>query len=99
MLSIDDRPDALFCVSDVFAAAAVKAAKNIGLKIPRDLAIVGFDNIDVSTMVVPSITTVKQPSFQLGQQACEELINIIDHPNSISKKIILDTEIIIREST
>lgn len=99
MLLLEDRPDALFCVSDVFAAAAIKAAQNVGMKIPEDLAVVGFDNIDVSSMVVPALTTVKQPSYQLGQQACEELINMIDNNENQPKKIILDTEIIIREST
>lgn len=99
ILSGTDRPDAFFCVSDVFAAAVIKAAKSLGLMVPKDIAIVGFDNIDLASMTVPPITTIKQPSFQIGQQSCELLINQIENPYVSTKHVVLNTELIVRDST
>lgn len=99
MLSLPNRPDALFTSSDVFAISAVNAAKQLHLNVPNDISIIGFDNIEFSTMVTPSITTVSQPCFQLGYQACELLIEKIDNPFTETKHIFLDTELIVRDST
>lgn len=99
ILSGEDRPNAFFCVSDVFAAAAIKAIQNFGLNVPGDISVVGFDNIDLSRMTVPSITTISQPSFQIGQQACDLLINLIENPSSTTKHVLLNTELIVRDST
>ena len=60
--------------------------------------VVGFDNISISQMVRPTITTVNQPKLQLGYSACELLSEIIIHPKSAAKSIMLSTELIIRES-
>ena len=59
----------------------------------------GFDNISLSTMTVPSLTTISQPSFQIGQQSCDILINQIENPAGAIKHVILDTELVIRDST
>ena len=91
--------DSVFSCSDIFAAAAVEAAKKVGRKVPEDIAIVGFDNIDLSVMVSPSLTTVNQPSFEIGYQSCEILIEHIQKPHTEAKKVILFTDFIIREST
>ena len=99
LLSKDDLPDAIFAVSDIYASAAIKVAKKCGLQVPRDLVIVGFDNIDVSVMSEPSITTISQPRFQMGYMACELLLERIANSDVPTKRIILDTELIIREST
>ncbi len=99
IITSSERPDAFFCVSDVFAAAVIKAAKDNHLRIPEDIAVVGFDNIDLSTMTIPPLTTIKQPSFQIGQQACEMLLNQIENPSITPKHVILDTELIVRGST
>ncbi len=93
------QPDALFCVSDIFACAAIKAATSIGLKIPEDIAIMGFDNIDVSLMTTPCLSTVSQPIFQLGAQSCNLLLDLIENKPIVDKHIILNTELVIREST
>lgn len=99
ILSNHDRPDAFFCVSDVFAAAAINAGIGLGLSIPGDLAVVGFDNIDIATMTVPTITTVAQPTYQIGAQACQLLIDQLEYHTSMPKQIILNTELILRNST
>ncbi len=99
MLSAKERPDALFCVSDVFAAAAINAANALKLRVPDDLAVVGFDNTVFSTMMIPSLTTVSQPSYRIGQQACELLLERIENPSAPTRKVILSTELIVRDST
>lgn len=99
LLKKHDLPDAFFCVSDVFGAAAIKAIQNSGLRVPEDIAVVGFDNIDLAKMIVPSLTTISQPKRQMGHQSCELLLNLIENPSSPTQHILLNTELIVREST
>ncbi len=99
VLNSDKIPNAILCASDVFAVGALKACQKKGFRVPEDIAIIGFDNIELTTMVQPSLTTIDQPSYQIGYQACELLVERILNPLSSTKKIILETELIIREST
>lgn len=99
LLNAEIRPNAFFAVSDVYAAAAIKSANHFGFKVPQDIMVVGFDNIDLSQMTTPSITTMSQPRFQQGYSACELLIESIEHPNAIQRPLILNAELIVREST
>ncbi len=98
LLSMEERPDAIFAVSDVFAVAAIKAAKKLGLRVPEDIGVVGFDNTDISIISEPSMTTVKQPQFQMGFLAGEMLLEKINNTDVPPKQIMLDVEIIVRES-
>lgn len=98
LLSMPERPDAIFAASDVFAVAAIKAAKRLGISIPKELGVIGFDNTNISIMSEPALTTVKQPQYQLGFLACEMLIEQMHTPNLAPRQIMLDAEIIIRES-
>lgn len=99
ILSLPNRPDALFCTSDYFAVSVVRAANEAGISIPDDLSIVGFDNIELSLMCNPPLTTIEQPSYDIGFQACELLIEKILNPNVPDRQIILSTELIVRGST
>ena len=99
MLSQADRPDAIFATSDVYGVAAINAAHELGLLVPEDLSVVGFDNIDLSVMCIPPLTTIEQPCFQIGYQSCELLIDKIINPASSSNQILLNTELIVRGST
>ncbi len=98
LLSMPERPDAIFAASDVFAIAAIKAAKRFGISIPKDLGVIGFDNTNISVMSEPTLTTVKQPQYQIGFLACEMLVEQIHAPHIAPRQIMLDVEIIIRES-
>lgn len=98
-LSGENRPDAIFACSDVFAAATINAAQRLGIRVPAELSVIGFDNIETSRMTNPPITTIAQPSFQLGQQACSILIEKIQNPALPNRNILLNTELIIRESS
>lgn len=95
----DIRPNAIFTVADDLAAAAIRAAKRYNLRVPEDIMVVGFDNIDLSIMTTPSITTVNQPKVELGYTAFEMLMELIENPMEEVKSILLDTNLVIREST
>lgn len=93
-----NRPNALFCASDVFAISALKAASRFNIKVPDELGIVGFDNIDITGVSIPSITTVNQPCFKLGFTASEMLIERMASPHMVQQPILLETELINRDS-
>ena len=99
ILKREETPDAFFCVSDVYAAAAIKAARANHFSVPNDIAVVGFDDIDIATMTEPSITTIHQPKFQIGWQSCSLLIEQIEHRSVKTRQIILNTDLIVRAST
>lgn len=99
LLNAADIPNCFFCVSDVLAAATVRAVQYSNLRIPEDIMIIGFDNITLSQLTTPSITTVSQRKFQLGFIAGKLLIEKITNPLSEIKHIMLNTELIVREST
>ena len=99
MFSLDQRPDAFFCISDVLASAAIKAAFSKGLDVPRDVAVVGFDNIQVAKIMRPSLTTVYQPTDQIGTLAVEMLLRILKDGTDAVQSVTLGAELIIREST
>lgn len=98
-LNSDSVPDAIFTCSDVFAAATINAAQSLGIRVPEDLSVIGFDNIETSRMTYPPITTIAQPGFQMGQQACSILVEKIGNPDLPRRHILLNTELIIRSST
>jgi len=79
--------------------AAIHGIQKKGLRVPEDIAVIGFDNIDVSAMTNPPLTTIEQPGVQMGYQACELLIEKIHNPQTAKKRLVLDTELIVREST
>jgi len=99
LLSASERPDAFFCTSDIYAAAVIKACNRMGLNVPRDIMVVGFDNIEIASIMNPTVTTVKQPRYQLGFSSCNLLIELINNPKSSVRSIVLETELIVREST
>lgn len=99
LLDSGKRPDAFFCASDVLAAGAIRAGIRRGLSIPKDMAVIGFDNVDISSMTNPTITTISQPEFQLGFSSCELLVERLANPQSPMHNILLETELIMREST
>lgn len=95
----NDLPDAIFCISDVYAAACIKTIQQEGLRVPQDIAVVGFDNINIASMTTPAITTINQPLFRMGSEAFRLLNERIENPNFTPKQIILPADLIVRGST
>ena len=89
----------IFAVSDVIAIGVIKALNSKNIKIPQEAAIVGFDNIDFSAVIEPSLTTVSQPGYELGVESVKSLMRKITGENNNPEKIILDYELIVRETT
>jgi LacI family transcriptional regulator len=92
------KPDAIFAASDTMAIGAIRAARNAGLKIPDDIAFVGFDDLPVASLSDFKLTTVKQPIIQFGSKAVDILIDLIENGTKPIRHIILDTELVVRES-
>ena len=99
LLTGTNIPDAIFTASDICAAGVIKAAVHKKFRVPEDIMVVGFDNIDISNMTMPSITTVNQPRFQIGFVACNILCEKIKDPSAEQQTIMMETELVIREST
>ncbi len=97
LLSMPDRPTAVFAASDVVAIGAMGAAQDAGLRIPEDMAIVGFDDIFLAAHICPPLTTVRVPAYGLGWTAADVLITLIEGEEEVSS-VTLETELVIRES-
>jgi len=98
LLSLKKLPTAIFVASDVVAFGAMDAIKKKGMKIPQDIALVGFDNVSLSEYVDPPLTTIDLPGFDIGKNAANLLINIIERNENKYEKIILETHMVIRKS-
>jgi LacI family transcriptional regulator len=94
-----DRPSAVFVASDVVAIGAIQAVKQRGLLIPRDMAIIGFDDIPMAAYFDPPLTTVRLPAYGLGWASGERLIRLILGEEIDSQGVLLGTELVIRQST
>jgi DNA-binding LacI/PurR family transcriptional regulator len=101
MLKLEPRPDAVFCVNDPVAIGAFQRIKEAGLRIPQDVALVGFSNNKISGLVDPPLTTVDQPSFEMGKRAAGILLELIECGDKTceARTIVLETTLIIRGST
>lgn len=91
-------PDALFCYNDLMAIGAMAALEELNLKVPDDLAVVGFDDIAPAVLVTPMLTTVCIPQYDLGQAAAAELIRHLEEGESASRVINYALELKIRNS-
>lgn len=92
------HPDAVFVASDAMAIAAIRAIQELGLRVPEDIAVVGFDDIPTAATSKPPLTTVRQPIQRTGSVAAEMLIDLIEHPDPQPRRIVLPTELVIRAS-
>lgn len=99
MLGLEDRPTALFCTNDTIAIGAMKAVLRAGLRIPEDVAIVGFDDSEISRLVEPELTTVRIDKTKMGEIAAERLIALIEGEKPEGHIIETPTELIVRATT
>jgi len=99
LLRAPERPDAVFAVSDTLAAGALSAIHAAGLRVPQDIAVTGFDGSDLAEMVTPPLSTLAQPSRDMGRKAFTLLLNKIDQPDSPAQRIMMDWHFVVRAST
>jgi LacI family transcriptional regulator len=98
LLELAEPPTAVFAASDLMAAGALRAASELGVRVPDQLAVVGFDDIDVAGLIQPSLTTVRQEMHDIGEAAAEGLSQMIDDPDSEPVRRIVPTRLIVRSS-
>jgi LacI family transcriptional regulator len=92
------KPRAVFAASDIIALGAMRAVRETGLKVPGDVAFVGFDDQPLPAGSDPLLTTIRQPVSRLGCRAVEALIDLIDNENDPARAIIMETQLIVRQS-
>ena len=92
------HPDAVFVASDAMALGAIRALREAGLRVPEDIAITGFDDMPFAARTEPPLTTVRQPIQRMGAVAAETLIDLITHPDKQPRRVILASELVIRQS-
>src|SRR5438552_2876920 len=92
------RPTAVLAASDIMAIGAMRAAKRLGLRVPADLEVIGFDDIPLAAASDPALTTVHQPIAEKGRVATRLLIRELDEGGP-RERIVLPTELLLREST
>ncbi len=92
------KPDAVFVASDTMALAAIRAIREHGLRVPEDIAVVGFDDIPQACRSIPALTTVRQPITRIGAVAAETLIDMIETGSTLPRQMVLQAELIIRDS-
>lgn len=99
LLQMDKLPDGLFAITDPVAIGAIKVLKKNGVRIPEDIAVVGFTESPYSTIIEPNLTTVRQPTFDIGTTAARLLLEQMNEIKPASQTIILDASLQIRESS
>jgi Transcriptional regulators len=103
LLSLKQKPDAIFAITDSAAIGVIQALKKANIKIPEDIAVIGFSNSINSTIIEPALTTINQPGSTIGKHAVKYLIEDIETENnnhiSTNKTITIKTELIVRAST
>ena len=97
LLDGDDPPDALFVANNLMTLGALRALRERGRRVPRDVAIVGFDDAPWTTLITPALTVVAQPTYELGRQAAELLITA--GPDRSPRHLVLRPELVVRGSS
>lgn len=98
LLNADTQPDAVFAVSDTLAAGAMAAIQAAGHQVPQDMAVAGFDGSELAEMISPPLTTIAQPSRDIGRTAFSLLLQKIDDPQSPTERVMMDWRLIVRAS-
>jgi LacI family repressor for deo operon, udp, cdd, tsx, nupC, and nupG len=101
MINLDEMPTGVFCANDDMALGLISELLKFGIECPRDISVVGFDDIQMSRHYTPSLTTVRQPRAELGRTAAATLLNMIELgaiPAS-ARRTVLRNELVVRNST
>lgn len=99
LLDLQEVPDAVFSVNDRKGVGAIMAMKHRGIKVGKEIGVVGFTNDPISTIIEPSLTTIEEPAIEIGKKSCELLLKHIHNKLILPKEIILPGVLIERESS
>lgn len=98
LLESKPPPTALFCANNLMTLGALRAIKDLGLLVPHDISIIGFDDMLWAPLLNPPLTCVAQPTYEMGQRAAELLLARIQHAETAVEHVQMDTQLILRES-
>jgi LacI family transcriptional regulator len=99
LLKVSQKFTALLAFNDLSAIGAIHAFRDAGKRVPEDISVVGFDDVQAATIVQPALTTVRQPLIQMGMLAASELLASIEGSKSELHQIFIKPELVIRQST
>jgi LacI family transcriptional regulator len=99
LLAREPRPTAIFAANDASAIETLAVARDLGLTLPDDLSVVGFDNVPESALCDPPLTTIEQPIQLMGEEAVRLLLALIDDPSSLPAQVVLPTRLVERASS
>ncbi|MBP1990848.1 LacI family DNA-binding transcriptional regulator [Paenibacillus eucommiae] len=98
LMDLDQPPTAIFACNDLTAFGVMNELVARGLKVPDDVSVVGFDNIEYARMFTPALTTVKQPNYEMGKLACTMLLDKLNDEAGDSMDVLLQPKLIVRDS-
>ena len=98
LLTLPQRPTAIFAANDLSAIRTMEVAQQLGLDVPRDVSVIGFDNVPESVLISPQLTTIAQPIQEMGQHAVRMLLDLLAGRELDMTHVTLPTELIIRQS-
>ncbi len=98
ILRVEPRPSAVFCANDILAVGAMHACRDLGVAVPADMSIMGFDDHPVTEHVTPPLTTIRVPADSMGKEATRSLLRAIDTGKPPASKV-LRTDVVVRDST
>ena len=93
------RPDAVIGSGDVVAAQVLKVLERMKLRVPQDVMVAGVDDVEIASMMSPSLTTVRQPCAEIARAAFDLLEWRTAHPDAVSRRVELAAQLVVREST
>lgn len=99
LLNLEERPDGVFTANDNSAVSVIQAAKKRGIRIPEDLAVIGFNNDPVSLIIDPPLSTISHPAVDMGKMAAQQILKQRSDDVDGSMSIVLETELIVRASS
>lgn len=101
LLKMKNRPDGIFAPGDILGVSAIQVAKKLGIKVPQDLAVIGFNNDPISHIIDPNLSTITHPAEKMGQASAELILNNLksSKKDEIREIAFLNTEVLPRESS
>jgi LacI family transcriptional regulator len=98
LLNQKDIPTAIFCSDDYMAIGVMNRIKELGLSVPKEISIIGFDDIELASYIKPPLTTIRQPIYEIGKKSAEILLDLIEGRKKAPIRELVDVELIVRES-
>src|SRR6185436_8173147 len=99
LLSLRQRPDAIFAINDMAALEIIHILKKRGLSVPKDVAVLGFNNETICSMVEPTLSSIDHPAFDIGAAAAELLLKLITNNEGPKEKRLIKSRLVVRESS